>query len=478
MKKEVGFNKNYIKFNLTDLPSNEFTVLLKPKIQKKLVYNAVSKIAKQNGNWGKYKQLAIYLHKRCKSFKNIKLSSLGDNYLFNWQNSKMYIPIDCILELYGLINKKLKEKDILFVKYKICHNKYGIKFPFIYDENLAFLGEAIRVEGHIRKNFNQINISNKNLIFLRKIKNIVKKYVNENFIYENLSIELDIPKGKFAIKVSENNKSLNFRIYKAARSDKIKLGFYDKSDNLNKEYTITFLDNSKIYVKIKEENGKLISKSTYKVVSSILNLSICSITFTKLLNLLLKIPAGKKSNTIFIPDILKNSPQNVKIEAINAVLDSESWVSKIIEKRVGIGLNSRKYLIELKNIFNEVGINAYIRKKDGYLYITGVKDLENLYKLFKFTSKTKTQRLIQILDSYKRRILRWNEGLYEVLSYLRLHDKSDAYNIATIYNKYHDTIRGHLNKGVRRELIEKDINCWPYKYSLTQKGLNFLESSK
>ncbi|MBU0962483.1 MAG: hypothetical protein KKD48_01110 [Nanoarchaeota archaeon] len=113
----------YLKFKLTDLPPNEFVVLLKPEIQKRLINNAVIKFAKQTGNWGKYKQLAIYLYKKCKSFKSIKPDSLWDSYLFNWQKSKIYIPLDCVLELYKLTNQELKKGDAVKILLNLLKNR-------------------------------------------------------------------------------------------------------------------------------------------------------------------------------------------------------------------------------------------------------------------------------------------------------------------------------------------------------------------
>ncbi len=70
-------SKKYIKFNLTDLPTNNFALLLNPKIQRMLIENSAKKISEQA--WGKYKKLAQTLHQKCKSLENINLSSLQDN---------------------------------------------------------------------------------------------------------------------------------------------------------------------------------------------------------------------------------------------------------------------------------------------------------------------------------------------------------------------------------------------------------------
>ena len=145
---------------------------------------------------------------------------------------------------------------------------------------------------------------------------------------------------------------------------------------------------------------------------------------------------------------------------------------------MGIGLNSKKYLTELKNLFNSIGINAYNQEKSSYVYITGIKDLKALLKLTTLTYKRKNKRLIRIIESYKREVQKRNEGLYNLLNYLRLNNKTNTYILANVYNKHQDTIRFHINKGINKGLIEKDINSWPYKYSLTQKGLNFLGDNK
>lgn len=461
---------NKVKFDLTELPDNEFVVLLKPKIQKKLILDSANKITGGTKDWGKYKKLAIYLHKKCKSFEDIKINCLWDNFLSDWKNSRKYIPLDCVFELCRLINKNLEEKDVLFVKYKFSHNKDGIKFPFDYNKNLAFLGEAIRMEGHIKKDLRQINISNQNLFFLKKIERIVKNYIPRKSIYKNLSVEADIPKNRKILAVKEDGRRLNFNVYKASRSEKLKLRFYDKADKLTKKYSIILSDSSKIYVNIKEVHGELISESNYKVASTVLSLTVCNKTFTMLLNILLKIPKGKKSDIIFVPDILKNSPSDVKIEAINAILDSEAWIDN---NRIRIGINSKEYLNDLKNLLKILGIEASLENKNSILSINSVKELIKIKEYFKFSSKRKNKRLERI--SKKRVCLKWGEGTKLILKILKENGRLTNQQISDYRNKHKDTIHKQLLECIKEKLVKRDINVWPYKYYITQKGLNNLD---
>ncbi|MAG02026.1 hypothetical protein CMI42_01705 [Candidatus Pacearchaeota archaeon] len=453
------------------MPKDEFVILLKPEIQKRLIVDALKEISKGNRSWGKCKRLAIFLHKKCKSFHNIKPNSLWDSYIFDWKSSKRYIPLDCVIELYKLVNYDLCKDDVLLVKYKISPNKSGVKFPFYYNEDLSFLGEAIKADGHIRKNLVQVNISNKNLIFLNKIERIIKNYVQENCIYKNLSIEIDIPKNKKVMEVIGENGKFKFRIHKASRSDKLKVSFYDSPDNLFKKYIIRLSDNSEIFVKVGDLNGEIISKSSYKIASTVLNLSICNMTFAKLLNILLEVPFGKKSDIIIMSDFLRKSPISVKQEAVNAILDTEAWIRN---NRIRIGLNSRKYLEGLKDILKDFDIDASLEKGRSTLSINSVIELKKMAKYFRFSLDRKNNLLKNALN--KRSSLKKGAGIILVLKILKGNRELSNSQISDNRNKHFDTIHQQLLKCLEKGFVVRNTKVWPYKYNLTNKGLKILNS--
>jgi len=145
---------NYVKFHLDDL-INDFCILLDEGLQKELIESAAKNIsAKTKRSYGKYSDLSKHLKGTCKSFCNIKYESIQDRYISQWKRQKMFIPVDCAIELCKLTNiSTIKlENHIKKIKHKNCPNKTAVKFPLIYNEDLAFLGETIRVEGNIKKN--------------------------------------------------------------------------------------------------------------------------------------------------------------------------------------------------------------------------------------------------------------------------------------------------------------------------------------
>ncbi len=456
----------YKKFNLHDLPIQNLCVLLNDNLNKYLIEKSADNLASETRKkFGKYKNLSLYIKDNCKCTSKISLNSVQDNYIKSWKDGKSYIPLECVILLARLLNYKISIKNILKIKYKNSHNKNSINPFYVYDKDLAYLSEAIRVEGHIKKNSLNVFISNKNLNFIKKLTIIINKYLREDYIYNFLSIEVDIPKDKKAKEIFSKNRSFRFHIRQLDNHIRNKIIFYDKLYKDKQFYKILFEDGSTQDIKIFLDKDELKGYSSFGIAGASYGIQIPNMTFGLLLNSLLEIPTGRKTEIIKLPKILKESPNQIKISGVNAVLDSEGWVSKIDEKRIGIGMNSREYLYDIYQIFKENGISPSIQK-NGYLYITSFNDLKRLNDKFSFISIKKRIRLKNILGSYKRYVFRRNEGISRITKLLRDNKELTAKQLSVILNKHKDTIFNHLNKGLRKNLIEVNKKNFPYRYTL------------
>lgn len=431
-------------------------------------------------NYGKYKDLSEYLKLKCKSFSKIKSDSINDRYISRWKYHNMFIPVDCLIELCKLSDIPLEtiENEIKKIKYRLSPDKTSIAFPSSYNEDLAFLGEAIRVEGNIKKNLFHCSIANLDVDFVKKTLNCIEKCgIPKRSLYLYLKIEAEIPE-ESPTQVVSGGKTFKFNIRHPSKSSgfKRKINFIDKFDfGVTKTYEIEFNDR-KICLDINvPQNGKIASKSNYKNSSAVCSITIANMTFCKLMNSLLEIPTGKKSEIIHIPKILDLSPLTVKNSAINSVLGAESTV-EVTGKRIRIGMNSEIYLKGLKKILKDFEIDANLEKSTS-LSITGNENLNKILSNFDFISIDKNMKLKSILQSYKIKTFRKNEGLRKILLILHKNGPKTAYEMSYSIGKHKDTVFLHLNKGTKTGLILKNTNEMPYKYSISDKGLEILGES-
>jgi len=465
---------NYVKFHLDDL-INDFCILLDEGLQKELIESAAKNIsAKTKRSYGKYSDLSKHLKGTCKSFCNIKYESIQDRYISQWKRQKMFIPVDCAIELCKLTNiSTIKlENHIKKIKHKNCPNKTAVKFPLIYNEDLAFLGETIRVEGNIKKNLFHSNISNIDIEFIKKILTCVKNCgVNKKSLHLYTKIEAEIPKNVNPIKVISENRILKFHVRHPSKSTglKRKIGFMDKFYFGSKKYYIIF-KNRKMKLEITiPKSGKITSKSNYKKSSSVCFITIANMTFCKLLNNLLQIPSGKKSEIIYMPKILYTSPKSVKESAINAVLAAESTI-ELTGKRIRIGMKSLQYLKDIKLLLKEFDIDANLENPTS-LSITGHKNLNRIRSNFDFISLEKNNKLNALIQGYQRKIYIWGEGIRNILLLLNKNEPQTAYEISTSLQKHKDTIFLHLNNGIKKGLILRHDDKQPYRYYISDKGI-------
>lgn len=460
-------------FCLTDLPTNEFCVLLKNNMQKELIETAAETVSKRN--YGKYKDLAIYLQKNCEGFSKVRADSIYDRYIPMWKSNKMFIPIDCLLELHRIVDGKDNriENSIEKIKYKDTPNRTAITFPFIYDENIATISELIKTEGHLKRNLRHCALTNKNTEFINHAKVILKGF-GIHKPYENLIIEADIP-NKTVMRVMRKDMEFKFHLRKI--KNKMKIRFVDKFEyGETKEYEIIFNDNSIINLKIKiPYDSNIIAESSFAICGATICLHITNKTLCKLMNILCEVPSGKKSELIRFSELIFDSPKDVRKAVISAVMSAEGSV-EIKERRIRFFVQSKIYTLQLKRLFENFGIKPSISKKGSFIIlgITSRNDLIRFSENFNFITAEKNEKLNRILSTYERFIFRHQEGLMETLELLHNHNSLNAYQIANKLNKHKDTAFLHLNKGIEDGLINKNVSTRPYNYFITNKGIEFL----
>jgi hypothetical protein len=461
---EINLPDKYIEFKLTDLPTNEFCVLLEPEIQRKVIEEAASKF----GSWGSITKLAKYLKTNCKSFVNVKFESINDVYIPAWKTNKRFLPIDCLLELCELAGRNVEEmkKLVIMIKEINGRNENSLPFNFVYDENIASLGELIKCEGHIKKSLNQLIFTNESIDFIRYFKQILNKIgLPKRNIYEDLKIEVEVPKESDVLEVTNKHRKLNYYI-KINKASKKKVCFTDNFEyKSKKEYTITTTKKI-IRIEIEIFDQKIIAKNNYNNnVSATIQVTITNSTLCKILHTLTGVQPGKKSNIITICPLAKQSPISVKIEMVNVIMASEAWLEK---NRIRIYLSSIEYIKNLNDLLKDFKINPSLSKNFKCLSINKWSDLERFYKIFDMIISEKMDILKKILTNKKW--FKHGEGLDEALSFLKYKHIVTAKELSIHLNKHVDTCRSHLKNGIRNGLIEKHNDSWPHKFSLTTRG--------
>jgi len=477
MLNATGSMVKYVRFHLKDLPQTEFGVLLDKNLQKRLIERAVENLYRQTGiRWGKYKELARYLKAKCKSLEQVKVNSIWDTYLPNWKLNGKFISIDCLLELCKLAKANLEsiEKQGVKVKYKISPNRTAINFPFVYNEDFAFFSEAIQTDGHLSKNFNRIDIASRSLDFMEKVKNSAKSIgIPDNCLYYLYKFEVDVPEDKILSVRDTEGKSIKFNIYYKKISKKFKLILHQQVADFEKEIIIN-TESRIIHIKPKVTNSQLEIETDYGYAGATLSLNISNTTFVRILNLFLKIPVGRKCDTVRLPEQLKVSPQSVKIAAINAVLAAESTV-EVKGKKIAIGMNSRSYLEDIKEILKEFRIRTSIFSNT--LLISGYNNIFKFSRDFNPIIMYKRNNIKRILNSYSHIRYEKKEGLFRTLLHLKEKDLN-AYQVAELLKRHKDTAFTHLNQGIKLGNIKRNSDVVPYMYSITPDGEKYLEETE
>jgi hypothetical protein len=347
------------------------------------------------------------------------------------------------------------------------YTKSKLSFPLNYDEDLAFLGEAIRVEGSLNQGTKNMTFTNKDISLLNMIEKILKKF--NCSIYRVLFISIEIPEeiNKEDIKivdVSSNKEKLRFHIRESVRFDRKRkeLIFIEpKIDyGTEKDYKI-LLKNKEIKVRVTVPKESGITIDTTQNSSAYIQLTFANFALREVFSKVLQIQEGRKSRKIFIPEILKSSEEKIVYSAINAVLACEGFL--IYQKpprsnrSIGIEMTSRLYLEGIMDLLKKANIISYLtyREKRG-VYSLQIYGKENLLKIkqhISFVQPTKKQRFEKMLQ-YKELLGEEAENL--TISILKeLGGKGTISQISEKIGKKEKTVGDYLRKLKKEGKITK-----------------------
>ncbi len=109
-----------------------------------------------------------------------------------------------------------------------------------------------------------------------------------------------------------------------------------------------------------------------------------------------KYGVGFKEGNWRIPDIIKKTSKNLKMEYISAFCDSQGSIG---ERRITTFSKNKQGLEEMKSLFEDVGLSVTLRKN--ILNIYGRNSLEFFYKNIGFSIKRKQDKLFCLIKNYK-----------------------------------------------------------------------------
>ena len=293
--------------------------------------------------------------------------------------------------------------------------KIRLSFPLDYDEDLAFFGECIRVEGSLNKGTKNMSFGNSDISLLKEVERILAKF--NCHIYRTLHISVKIPENltKEDIKIidlSTNKIKEKFLIRHSERFDRKfhELTFLETKIiyGSEKQYKIYLKDKFvEIHINLPEASRIIVNPKGE--VTAVVQLIFANFALREVLRTALEIPEGRKSKIIFVPPILLNSSNSVISSAISAVLACEGFVTYLEPPKsirsVGVEMTSRVYVEQLKILFDKLGIVGHIRyrndRKVCSLRISGKENLSRIQEIIKFIEPFKKNRFDYMLTTYR-----------------------------------------------------------------------------
>jgi len=381
--------KNYQRIHIWDLPKEEFTLKLKDDYLKELIKLAKNRL-------GNYRKLVITLREKCESFRKNTLES-AEFRLNKCTKKEYFLPLSCLFEICEILNLDLEdvEKKVEFLAVKYVKNPLKINFPIIFNEDFVIVSEIIRAEGHLWKNFRKIELANNDIRILNQFTNSLKNMgINrvKYSLYTKITIPYNINREDIKL-IDINNtgiiKNFSIRNKKLSNGTKKQLHLYDYDVHIGtvKKYKI-ITPNGNIICKIKiPENGKIKRNSNYFTeyksnITSALKVIVGNIVLGKLLHFVCRVPIGKKSDKVYLPDILTRSPKSVIKKGFEVTFNCEGNVSKHALSIKSIG---REYLEDWKKVLKEIfDIDSSIIQRGIKLNITHKENFRKLLNEFNF----------------------------------------------------------------------------------------------
>ena len=199
-------------------------------------------------------------------------------------------------------------------------------------------------------------------------------------------------------------------------------------------------------------------------------------TLAKILNVVFKIPFGKKTYDIFIPEFIKKSSKEILKKMTGVVLAAESTIS-IKCRFIALVSKSQRYLEDFQEILLRFNITSQIDKNNA-IKITGYRNFEKVRNNFDLIIKDKNQSLDLLVNSLKMK--QSPKGLSIVLYLKSLFELKEATSIQirNNANRKGNSFRRYINELLFLGYVQPVTFLSPVKYKITTSGENYLEDNK
>ncbi len=396
--------------------------------------------------------------------------------LRKWQRGKNQIPLDILLALSNYLQRSPLIKGLRFLS---CRNYLYCPYPILLTESLAFISEMIRVEGTLTPK--RLTLENTNTEITTAFKKaLLTLGILSDQIKVTLHIKIQVPKQAldcglkiYDLTLSKEVIHFHKRFLPLKSGDKYEIIFSEPDFVYNQllNYKIVYNHTSFIVqFKIPKDN-KIIVESTlqdtrYQKACVSLRIDIHHKTLCYLLNSSLKIPYGKKSHKIYIPPLIKNAPNNILKQVINATFAAESTLTKK-SRFISITSVSPAYLKDFQKILSLFYISSSITKDN--LKICGIRNFRKIKQHFDFIIHSKNKQLNELLVVQSEQHQKGVSHLFYLHSLHSLH-RAHWDRIRKHANRTGNSSRTYLSKLTTLNCIAAIQGTWPREYVLTWKG--------
>lgn len=285
-----------------------------------------------------------------------------------------------------------------------------MKQDFKLTPDLIYLIETIKVEGYWSLENFSLCIQNKNLAFLKRIEDIIRKEIGCN-ITKLITVKIKPNDQNFVkedISVFNGEKSLKFHLEKSPFDGSMKIVFTKLQKNP-----------FKINLKIKKQLYEIVindDEEEFFIESNIPSWAYLTLSFpTKSFLLFLKDYLGD-NKIVEIQDFLFNANKNFVMSAFSALIDAEGSIAHYgFCRRLYIRMFSPDYLKQWSRLLSKFSVYAHYYLKtsgEASLTISGWQDFDLLNKLgFNIYHSKKKTKWSDIFKTYKRNQLSRNSAL-------------------------------------------------------------------
>lgn len=457
-----------------ELETEKFVVFINQDFLFKLIDSVL-----EEGNNAQLNQILIENYQ----ITRYTIKRLQDNFL-KWQYKKRPIPLDVFLAFCHLSGLKPCIENLRLNK---CRNCLTLPYPIPLNNDMLFISECIRVEGHLTKK--SIVFENTNTELTNRLKKSLECLgVQKENISETLHIRIQVPTGveKEEIILTNNNnkrtiKNFYVRTLILVSGLKKEIIFIERDFSYEEtlHYTLTYRNQIISVEVVIPKHGKIKGFSTLesytsqKVVPS-LRLDIHNKTLTYILYTSFQIPYGRKSRMIRIPSFVKNSPKESLKDAIGGIFAAESNLS-LESRAISVCSLSEYYLQDLQEVLLRFKINSTITKNQ--LRIYGIHNFRKFKENFDLVIESKKTILDKLLVVKVKQTPK-NQALLFYLSTIDHLGAATFAQIRTRSGRKGNSIRKYITLLFKRGDLECLTTRNPKIYTLSEAGKSLLNKKK